>query len=244
MNQNILEISKTISPNDQMFAGNIKHYFSVSDSAIKCIETAINIRNRLHIVNDIKTILDLPCGHGRVLRSLKAYFPKAKITACDLNKDGVDFCVEIFNVEGIYSDNEISKIGISQKYDLIWCGSLLTHLNEKKSKMFLDFFISLLDNMGILVVSLHGRFSQTVQKGNSKYLDDKRFEGILKCYNKKGYGYADYEAQNYGISMLKPSWIFSYLEKKNDITIINYSERMWDKHQDVLALMKKPITVY
>jgi len=238
----VSDISEVISSKDQMFYGNFEHYFIVSKSAIECILTAISMADRVDIVKQIRKILDLPCGYGRVLRSLKAYFPQAEITACDLDKDGVDFCVNTFNAIGVYSDPNVAKINISSKYDLIWCGSLLTHLEEKKTLSFLDFFIDKLEENGILVASLHGRFSQTIQNRTSIYIENERFETILQDYNNVGYGYADYEGQtDYGISMSKPSWIFSHLEKRDDVTVIYYSERLWDKHQDILALRKKSI---
>ncbi|MGG5887557.1 methyltransferase [Falsiroseomonas sp. HC035] len=36
-------------------------------------------------------ILDLPCGFGRVTRVLRVRFPHASITACDLDREGVEF---------------------------------------------------------------------------------------------------------------------------------------------------------
>ena len=41
---------------------------------------------------EVARLLDLPCGHGRVMRYLRAAFPRAEITGCDLLRDGVDHC--------------------------------------------------------------------------------------------------------------------------------------------------------
>jgi hypothetical protein len=62
---------------------------------------------------------------------------------------------------------------------------------------------------------------------------------IRQEYNICGYGYSDYDGcKNYGISIIKPSWIMSYLEQKRDIKLLYYSEKLWDDHQDVLAIQK------
>lgn len=81
--------------------GNDEHYFRVGLSALECIESALHIAKKS--TDDIKSILDLPCGYGRVLRTLKAAFPGATVTACDISKDGVDFCKNILGAKPLYS---------------------------------------------------------------------------------------------------------------------------------------------
>src|SRR5262245_32651468 len=86
------DVIRTISPNDEMFsaAGREDVYHAIGRSAIECIVCSLNAARKT--TADVKRILDLPSGHGRVLRYLKAVFPDAEITACDLVRDGVDFC--------------------------------------------------------------------------------------------------------------------------------------------------------
>src|SRR5437870_5495298 len=73
---------------------------------------------------DVRRILDLPCGHGRVLRVLKAAFPGAALTACDIDRDGVDFCASRFGAEPVYSVEDPGRIPVRGPFDLIWVGSL------------------------------------------------------------------------------------------------------------------------
>jgi len=235
-----LPVNWTISPKDAMFTGNMNHYMSVSASAMKCINTALSLANRTS--SEIKTILDLPCGYGRVLRSLRAEFPHAEITACDLNKAAVDFCVQTFGVTGVYSDVDVQKIKLPSKFDLIWVGSLLTHLSEEMSQSFMDFFIKSLNPDGILVVSLHGRYSEAYQN-KIGYIDPTLWSKIQSECNSKGWGYSDHKGVNgYGISMQKASHTIQILEKRDDLSILYYSERLWDAHQDVLAIANKNIS--
>ena len=42
---------------------------------------------------EVKTILDLPSGHGRVLRHLIKMFPEARCDVCDLDVGGMDFAL-------------------------------------------------------------------------------------------------------------------------------------------------------
>jgi len=85
------KMNRNISPDDDMYQGNDDHYFGVAESALQCIDAALQHAKRDR--KKIKKILDLPCGYGRVLRILRAAFPRARIVACDILKEGVDFCV-------------------------------------------------------------------------------------------------------------------------------------------------------
>ena len=68
-----LDVIQEISPNDGMYqGGNKDHYFSVGRSALRNIKLAMAAAGKNP--TDMKNILDLPSGHGRVLRFLKAFF--------------------------------------------------------------------------------------------------------------------------------------------------------------------------
>jgi hypothetical protein len=71
-------ISTEISEQDDMYAmGDLEHYLEVGHSAIEVIARSMILASKV----DIQTILDLPCGGGRVTRHLSAFFPHAKLFA-------------------------------------------------------------------------------------------------------------------------------------------------------------------
>ncbi len=232
-------IQKGISPNDEMFAGNESHYFSVGLSALECIEVALLSAKRNQ--EDIKMILDMPCGYGRVLRALKAAFPGAKIVACDLNRNGVDYCTKNFGAKALYSFKNPSMLP-KEKYDLIWCGSLLTHLDFPRWDDFISFFQTSLNSGGILVFTAHGRFvEENIRSGNNTYgLEQAVLKNLLDAYTHVGYSYVNYpHADDYGISMSTASHIISQVEKYSDLRLLHYKEQGWDNHQDVIACSKR-----
>ena len=234
-------ISTVISENDKMYGGvnPMKHYMYVSASAMDCIIYALNMAGK----TNAGKILDLPCGHGRVLRSLVSYFPDSVITACDLERDAVDFCVDNFGVEGVYSKDDLSKVAFGKKYDLIWCGSLLTHLDEHISRKFFNDMIDLLEDDGVLVVTFMGRYSIKY------YENDESRKDVLQWYKTGDYGYipAVYiidgkdEIQNYGDAYTKMSWVSSLIQNNEDLTTIYYSETRFDRNHDVLAVQKRSV---
>ncbi len=233
------DVIQEISPNDQMFVFGKEHYFHVGESALQCIKIAVLAAGK--DFTDIKNILDLPCGHGRVLRMLKVAFPDARITACDLDRDAVDFCARVFGALPVYSEERPDDMQIKDKFDLIWCGSLLTHLNHDRWSEFLNFFNSVLNQGGIIVFTTHGRFSaDMIRNGSYTYgLDSIRLKTLLNDYDLTGFGYSDYShSKNYGISLSSPSYVLSLLEKISDFHFLIYNEQGWDEHQDVISCIK------
>ena len=232
------EIRQDIAEKDDMFAGNKDHYFGVGESALKNIIISLNLADK----EKCFSILDIPSGYGRVLRYLKAVFPEAEITACDLEKSAVDFCVNTFQAKGVYSDKNIQYLQINDKFDLIWCGSLFTHLDKKLWSPFLKFFYEHLNENGVLVFTTHGKCVANRMK-NKVYdygIPSDKIPEVIDNYIKNGFGYAMYSGSNdYGISLSSPAWILAELAKFEDFRIILFSEQSWDNHQDVVACTKR-----
>ena len=119
---------------DTMYDG--KHYYRVGLSAISCINEAAKLAG----LTKVGSILDLPCGSGRVLRFLVHQFPEAEITACELEPGPVEFCARTFGAQAAYSSPNLREVSLGKKFDLIWCGSLVTHLNDRSIRDLLRVF--------------------------------------------------------------------------------------------------------
>jgi len=233
-------VIRDISPNDLMNdRKNIDLYLKVGESALKSIKIALLVAEKQ--VQDIKNILDLPCGHGRVLRMLRAYFPDSRIVACDLDKDGVDFCKKTFNAIPVYSEKNTEQIPIKEKFDLIWCGSLLTHIDIDDIQSILGFFESILSSQGILVFTVHGRRAiDYIKQGIDYGLDSKKREKLVADFESSGFGFQLYDGQeDYGISESSPTVILSCLQKLSSLRLLTYTEWGWDNHQDIISCIKE-----
>ena len=60
------EVIRTIAVDEGMYNDNEEHYFGVGRSAMECVDMSLQAAG-IHAAS-VKCILDLPCGHGRVLR--------------------------------------------------------------------------------------------------------------------------------------------------------------------------------
>ena len=230
-------IESRISPNDGMYKGDGNHYFGVGLSAIECIDAALSAAN----VKDPQKILDLPCGHGRVLRFLVHRFPKATVTACDLDTDGVDFCTETFQVEGVYSRVDLNTLSVGENFDLVWCGSLLTHLDQPRIIALLEFFKRHLSSNGILIFTAAGdRVRDWMTGGEFNYgIAKPAIPVITETYRKSGYAYTDYPYMpDYGISLSSPEWIRARIADIGGLREVYFAEHGWDNHQDVYGFVR------
>lgn len=230
-----LDIIGRISDGDGMFKEGLEeHYRMVGRSALEAVRLAILVTGKETFHN----VLDLPCGHGRVMRALRAAFPKAKLTACDLDRKGVDFCSEHFAAEPNYSNPLPSQVQLDGNYDLIWSGSLLTHLNADACREFLKLFRKLLAPGGIMMVTTHGRLviNRFRARTHNYGLDENSIAFLLENYDRDGFGYSDYPKRTgYGISVCSPKWLMSEIAKLTDLSIAMFSEHCWAQHQDVIA---------
>jgi len=235
-------IINVLDKKDKEFGHNIEHYFGVGADALRLVVESLvdNLRS------PPKTILDFPSGSGRVTRHLCAFFPQANITVCDLYDYHVHFCADTFGVEGIISEEDLNKFSFAKKFDLIFCGSLVTHLPADLFEATLRLVSESLSESGIAIITVHGRHSEYRQHiPELRYFDYELFESAETEIAETGFGYADYDQfrkgifhkqSSYGVSFSRPHWTMKLLERDYSKRILGYIERGWDGHQDVLVL--------
>ena len=239
------DVIRTISPNEGMNRDDRsfpEQYWIAGRSALAAIRAGLDSAQKL--TSEISRVLDLPCGHGRVLRYLHAAFPDAKLTACDLLSDGVEFCSKVFGATPVYSHEDLSKIPLEESgYDLIWVGSLFTHLDSARWTSLLAKLTSALSDGGLLVFTTHGRYVYRQLSGledASDYgLPYYRITKMLYGYEHSGFGYGDYpESDGYGVSLSDPHWVIPTLAAQKELQCVHFSERAWHNVQDVYACLK------
>lgn len=231
-------IIRAISPNDEMYTGDMQFYLRVAYSALRFIQLSLLTANR----PAPRRILDFPCGHGRVLRVLKAAFPKAELTAVDISRDAVDFCGATFGVKTVYSAPAPEQIMTADSFDLIFCGSLLTHLDASRWPGFLKLFQSLLNPGGLLVFSTHGEVTrERIARGEHGFyaVAETAAQQLVADYLQTGFGYVDYApGSNYGVSLSSLSWVLGQVAAVEGLQLAACFPRQWLDHHDVWACLK------
>ena len=124
-------------------------------------------------------------------------------------------------------------------YDLIWVGSLITHINSIAFLDMLDALYSVLEDEGILVFTTHGRYS--LERLDKYGIPGLHKNQVIKSLRKFGYFFADYPySKDYGISICLPEHVLSETNKisGNKLKLLTYKYKGWDNHQDVYAFQR------
>ncbi len=233
-----LNVSRDVAPNDLMYhPDHPDHYFSVGRSAIRVILSALLARSEYYGGDtEITRILDFGCGHGRVARYLRAAFPSADLAVCDYDPTGVAWCVEHFRCRAITEPSP-------ESFDLVWLGSVFTHLPAVITERVLRLATGALRPNGMLVFTAQGRYSRLRHEAEP----DKQYYGIgpdlmdriVAGLRASGYGFAEYAGQrDYGVTMIHPAWFQQRVLSSPGFVHIMFQEKGWDNHQDVYGFMR------
>jgi SAM-dependent methyltransferase len=245
------KLIETVSPHEKMdFAGR-QHYFRVGQSALDCIHDSLRAagkategEGRGAAPFGVRTILDLPSGQGRVLRYLRLGFPEAEITACDTCRDGVDFCAQTFDAVPVYSCDDPQEIPIRRDYyDLVWVGSLFTHLDVDMWDRFMKAFHAALRPGGVLIFTTHGkRAREYMERRIASYgHDDATLAELTRLHDENGFGHVHYTGHDgyYGTSLSRSEWVVDRIRLVEGLQLIQQKDNAWDDHQDVFTCRRE-----
>jgi SAM-dependent methyltransferase len=188
------------------------------------------------------SILDFGCGHGRVLRTLKAAFPEAALTACDINRDGVDFCARTFGATPVYSSAEPAQIPIDDRFDLIFCNSFFTHVDLDGWNRFLPYLESLLAKDGLFVFTTAGRRAVTKLRDQPErwmlrwMLREDVRTGFLEDFGREGFAHRDSpNSPGWGYTAAAASWVCGRIQDTTDLRLLGIAET---KNVDTFTCMR------
>jgi SAM-dependent methyltransferase len=225
-------VNALISNDDLMFvAGQTAHYFHVGEDGLNNVLSSL-VRSRLERV---ESILDLPCGHGRVARHLRAAFPEAKMSFCDIDKGAADFCARTFDGVPLYSSSELTQVPLHRSFDIIWIGSLFTHVDESRTRRWLRYLCDQLTSDGILLATFHGVWVRESHNQEFK----RNYRRLLRQVDRYGFGYArQSRLEDYGVSVSLPWKVVEMASAMENVRILGYTERGWDENHDVLTIAR------
>jgi SAM-dependent methyltransferase len=244
---NYQDLVGVVHPRDDMFTGSYERYHVAGMSAVSNIADALALNGRDWA--SVTSCLDFPSGYGRVLRHLVRLIPPERITACDIMKDAVDFCVRQFGAHGFYSNEDLSKVRIEGRYDLIWVGSLVTHFPFEKSIDLLNLLGNALTDNGILVFSVVGAHCLDRLLGSEGYAasllsnrEHQNKDKIAREYLRDGFAFVPYKgAESYGLPFLSLDGVRQLIRVAGvpALRLIGYREAGWNHDHDVYTVARR-----
>jgi SAM-dependent methyltransferase len=242
---------------DFMIAGDteiaINGYNRIGLSAYQLVEEAISLTNRT--VDDYEEFLDYGCGYGRVTRFFVQNLEPHKISVFDVDPGAVSFCANEFGVKPIYLNDRWNFKSVNfDSFDVIWVGSVFTHLSEKFTKQTLQLLFNILNPNGILVFTTHGdRTFTRLQEGYYGERFQRLSDEIIEQYTNRGFSFIPYEyqevdflpfhfrrAKDFGMTWMSDKYVNDFIRKINgeDAKLLEYKPLGWDSHQDVYFYLR------
>jgi SAM-dependent methyltransferase len=211
----------------------LAHYASDAQSAIANIEDSLERVGRRWA--DVDAFLDLPCGYGRVTRFLVQQLEPGRVTACDVDRQGVRFCAAEFGVHGIVAERDPFRTRFPRRYDVAFVGSLLTHLPEAACDTMLRSVVATLAPSGLLIFSTQGEscldhldwYGSAFARLEPEYRSALADDGICSVPYSLG--------NDYGVTLHAKKHVEQTMHRVFGprLTLIRFVERGWDNHQDV-----------
>ncbi|MGE9293205.1 MAG: class I SAM-dependent methyltransferase [Puniceicoccales bacterium] len=235
-----------IHPNDDMYDSPAKaYYYLYGYEAAELVEKFGGLEK---VTGRPPSILDYPCGFGRVMRHLRKQYPSARILGADINRAGVGFCGSTFGAIPVNAPSSPADFKLGELFDVIFCGSLLTHFAEPLWDELLDFFQRHLLERGRVIFTTTGRHSAAWLRSGSGSkglgISDEILGPILADYDATGFGYRDYtEGTGYGAAISHPEWVLAKVLSKPGWRLVHAAEQAWGSNQDVFVLEKIPEAV-
>ena len=228
-----------IDPADDMQVNDTAQYFREGRDALALVQAAMAQAGSPHI----GSILDLPSGFGRVGRWFRTAYPDATLSVCDIQEAGVAFCRQHLGAAGVPAKPDGSHwAALPGPYDVIWCGSLLTHFDRGQWIDHLRRFCERLSRHGVLVFTSHGLLSlEHLRSGEKNYgLPPDAVAHLCRATVADGFGYVDYaETPGYGISVVQAGWIRELIDRETKLELIAIHPAAWGQHQDMIVCRRR-----
>jgi SAM-dependent methyltransferase len=236
-------ILEEIAEGDEMFIrgvkGSFEHYMNSGRSAIDVILAAMLTAGK----DACPTVLDLPCGAGRVTRHLRPFFHESDLFVADLNGDHQRFVVEHIRGAQPFSAPADFSGAPERAFDLIFVGSLVTHFDSGLLERAVTWLINALAQDGLLVLTTHGRCQEYLERVRHHNVSPMVWDEACRSRDRTGFGFAAYgpDRPEYGLSLMAPSWIIRLVEQEPTTRIISFGESLWNGHHDVLVLQRRSV---
>jgi cyclopropane fatty-acyl-phospholipid synthase-like methyltransferase len=103
-------------------------------------------------------VLDFGCGCDRTIAWLMERFPDVEFHGVDVDSEAIEWCARHFRTGQFLATQESPPLPFPEGYfDVIYCISVFTHLNEKMQDEWIAELRRILRAGGVLVFTVHGQ---------------------------------------------------------------------------------------
>jgi 2-polyprenyl-3-methyl-5-hydroxy-6-metoxy-1,4-benzoquinol methylase len=121
-------------------------------------EAIVGCLREEHVELEGREVLDFACGPGRVIRDFHAMVPSARLTGSDIDAEAIGWAnSHLGDIAKFRTNGCTPPTGFEEAmFDIVYCISLFTHLDESSQYAWLAELSRLLRPGGVLLTSVHG----------------------------------------------------------------------------------------
>jgi SAM-dependent methyltransferase len=215
----------------------IEQYRAGALDVIGSIESTLSRAGRGF--DDVDSWLDFGCGYGRVVRFLVEKTPADRVWASDVIEEAVDFCAAEFGVHPAPSRGALVDVDLPRPFDFLYAISVITHLDEENSTAFLRRLGEWLAPDGLVLFTIHGRWSlEHLEYYGDAYV--ARRAEIEREVRGKGFAfvpYHHYSGDDYGMTWHSAEYVKERIEEIHGgaLELVSFESQGLDGRQDAFA---------
>jgi SAM-dependent methyltransferase len=162
---------------------------------------------------DVRHVLDFGCGCARTLRWLKEIYPATKFYGADVDGEAIAWCVRHIKDAFFVQSSPNPPLPFESAYfDIVYCFSVFTHLDEPMQDRWLVELRRVLKSGGILILTVHGaraaadaldrRGAESLSRDGFVHQRSRKLNGIVPdWYN------TSWHSQNYIVGRVQTLFI-------------------------------------
>jgi hypothetical protein len=165
----------------------------------------------------------------------------------ELQHDASRFCARAFGARAVFSRDPLWTVDAGENYDLLWSGSLLTHVDSDYWPPILAYFRDRLAPGGTVVFSTHGELPIALLAGEptavaklGPLVGDYGLEGrggtVAEVAKRTGFAFFRYpgaEDLPWGLSLSTPDWVRGTIATVGGLEFVRHVACGWFDHHDV-----------
>ncbi len=175
----------------------------------------------------VESVLDFACGYGRSTRFLVQALPADRVWASDIDVDATKFVADSLGVHGVPSCADPEDLDFGRQFEVIYVGSLFSHLPEGRFGAWLRKLYQLLVPGGMLLFSTHSMkaFPEEADASGFTYREISETKRL--------------DTSEYGFTIATPEWVQERAAEAGIVELHTVERELWLR-QDLHAAVNRP----
>lgn len=206
----------------------LQQYLADGLEAVQVIENVVGTAGKS--MAELRSFLDFACGHGKSTRFLVKRTDPSRVWVSDIYADAVAFQRARFGVAGFNSAHDPGQVAFGRRFEVIYVGSLFSHLPEDAFRAWLATLYERLEDDGLLILSTQGASVQPLDDHSAA--TGFRFVEISESRS--------LDRRRYGSTTVTEAWVRRLAQALGIVQVAYLPRELWAQDLFVFAKTRVP----